>query len=1073
MPNRLTQEVLKRRIIWRVLVGVFVTTLIVASLGSFPLFEQLLTARKDSLSERVRALSEICSSILTELSNRLGEFSGSLPSDSAQPAREWIKILADTPEVSGVVRFLRGTRVASEGVLVPSSFEAYANSSIRSPRIVGSHLYENRKYFVFASPILDKNSTFVGVDLVNVAASYLEEPLSEAAGLSDTNLMLLLLGNEGAQVGSELGADFDRFEKSALLSGFEEAIKKDKRYFEFIGVNSEVFSAAQMADSSQQIKLVLFLPQEKLFESAYRKLKIAIAIGVLLTAFCVFLLVRWVRLALGGVASAEELAEEKEKVSLVEHHFQAILHGCSAGVFSKGLDGKYTFANKQYLSYLELPLDSVEGKRDEEFLSPETARIFQKADETAIRSGVTVEVEHTLEDGGVSKTFIGSVFPLVDPNGKIYGTGGMAYDVTERARDQKLIEEQRNFLDAILENIPNMVFVKDAKELRFVRFNRAGEDLLGYPREALIGKNDYDFFPEKEAQFFIDKDRKVLSDNSVLEISEEPIHTKEKGIRYLHTRKVPVSVGRGTRPEYLLGISEDITELREVQSAARESEKRFRELCENLSSIVWIREAKSGKLIYINSSYDKIVGVSREKLIAGEADWFDFVHPEDRQVIKKLFEEEAAEGIFSQEYRLLLPNGSTVWVWDRCFPIKNEKGEIYRLAGITEDVTDWIRLQQEIVKANRELEQRELMLRTTLDSMPAIAWIQDSDHKTVYLNDYWYELTGIDRAADMQKSTLEAVHPGDIERIMGLADKAYRSGQKYSAECRIKVRDGSYRDTYFQVAPVEIGGKIVNWVGVNIDISEQKEMAKRLAKMNEELEERVEERTRELQESNRELEQFASIASHDLQEPLRKISSFTELLQEELDGTLNEISQKYMNVITEASQRMRSLIQDLLLYSRVSRNDLLKEPVDLKETMRHVTDDLGNAILDTKAVVVFEDLPTIEGNGTQLYQLLQNLVSNSPKYHGSAPPKVKLSAEKKGDEWLICCEDNGIGFDPKYSERVFQLFQRLHSRSEYPGTGIGLSLCKRIVERHGGKIWVETAPGKGTKFFFTLPSPVG
>jgi light-regulated signal transduction histidine kinase (bacteriophytochrome) len=228
-------------------------------------------------------------------------------------------------------------------------------------------------------------------------------------------------------------------------------------------------------------------------------------------------------------------------------------------------------------------------------------------------------------------------------------------------------------------------------------------------------------------------------------------------------------------------------------------------------------------------------------------------------------------------------------------------------------------------------------------------------------------------------------------------------------------------------------------------------------------------RAEELARSNAELEQFAYVASHDLQEPLRVVVSYLQLLERRYKGQLDERADKYIGYAVGASERMKQLINDLLTYSRVGRKERAFADVDLERLLTEVRADLGVAIEESGAVISHGRLPTVRGEPRQLHQLLLNLVGNAIKFRRDDPPRVHVSAERDEHGWRFDVRDNGIGIDPSFNERIFVIFQRLHGRTEYPGTGIGLALAKKIVERHGGRIWVEPAPDHGSIFSFTLP----
>jgi len=226
----------------------------------------------------------------------------------------------------------------------------------------------------------------------------------------------------------------------------------------------------------------------------------------------------------------------------------------------------------------------------------------------------------------------------------------------------------------------------------------------------------------------------------------------------------------------------------------------------------------------------------------------------------------------------------------------------------------------------------------------------------------------------------------------------------------------------------------------------------------------------DLERSNTELQQFAYVASHDLTEPLRMITSYLELLSSRAKGKLGGEEQEFIGYAVDGARRMQTLIQDLLAYARVDTRGRPLEPVDCERVLETAMANLKLAIEESHAVVQHERLPIVEGDVVQLTQVFQNLIGNAIKFRGSAPPRINIGAQRNNGEWLFQVKDNGIGIDPKNFSRIFVLFQRLHTRQEYPGTGMGLAICKKIIERHGGKIWAESKPGEGTTFFFTIPA---
>ena len=242
------------------------------------------------------------------------------------------------------------------------------------------------------------------------------------------------------------------------------------------------------------------------------------------------------------------------------------------------------------------------------------------------------------------------------------------------------------------------------------------------------------------------------------------------------------------------------------------------------------------------------------------------------------------------------------------------------------------------------------------------------------------------------------------------------------------------------------------------DITEQKRAEQELAR-----------RAEELSRSNTELEQFAYIASHDLQEPLRMVSSYCQMLQRRYHDKLDSDATEFIDFAVSGAKQMQALINDLLLYSRVGTQEKRFAETDCNAVLDQVKKNLRMAIDESQAVVKHDPLPIAVADDSQLVQLFQNLIGNAIKFKGEETPEICVEAESRNGDWVFSVADNGVGIDADFEERIFVIFQRLHTKSEYPGTGIGLSICKKIVERHGGRIWVDSQPGKGSKFYFTLP----
>jgi PAS domain S-box-containing protein len=406
--------------------------------------------------------------------------------------------------------------------------------------------------------------------------------------------------------------------------------------------------------------------------------------------------------------------------------------------------------------------------------------------------------------------------------------------------------------------------------------------------------------------------------------------------------------------------------------------------------------------------------------------------------------------------------------------------------------------QYQIGVIRRQLNERDELFRLITEKAADMIAVVDTTGQRVYNSPSYERIMGYSPEELGATSSLEQIHPDDREKIKVAAAEASRSGVGRGIEYRMRHKDGSWRVLESTASTIlDAEGNVDKLVIVNRDITDRKlaETALKdyqihleelvamrtteLIEANEQLERDITERNRvqqeltlkleELARSNADLEQFAYVASHDLQEPLRMVISYTQLLARRYRGKLDASADEFVDFAVDGATRMQQLIQDLLSYSRLTIRGKELQFTETGVACNAALENLRESIKNANAEVSVGPLPTVLADATQLAQLFQNLIGNAIKYRNKRRPEIGVDARSNGNEWVFSVQDNGIGIEPQYFERVFQMFQRLHTRKDYSGTGIGLAICRKIVERHGGKIWVESQPGQGSTFLFTIP----
>ncbi|MCS7305024.1 MAG: ATP-binding protein [Thermoguttaceae bacterium] len=382
----------------------------------------------------------------------------------------------------------------------------------------------------------------------------------------------------------------------------------------------------------------------------------------------------------------------------------------------------------------------------------------------------------------------------------------------------------------------------------------------------------------------------------------------------------------------------------------------------------------------------------------------------------------------------------------------------------------------QITRSEAQLQESQRAMSALMKNLPGMAYrcLNDPHWTMEFVSEGCVALTGYrpeELIGNRVISYAELIVPEHRQQVLENVQRAIAADEPFQLVYRIRTAQGEEKWVWEKGSAVrDAQGKVIALEGFIADITERCQAEELLRKTQDELEKLVAQRTAELDRTNRDLMQFVYTVSHDLQEPLRMMSTYLQTLRGSLKDRLQPTERSLLDLSAEACQRLQRMIQDLLAYSRAGTRGIYFEPVDANQVVQEAIQNLQAAIDQTGAQITLDPLPEVTADATLLLELFQNLLSNAIKFHAKdRSPKVRIFCQQQDDEWLFGVQDNGIGIDPDAIERIFLIFERLHPEEEYPGTGIGLAICKRIVERHGGRIWCQSKPGEGSTFYFTLP----
>jgi PAS domain S-box-containing protein len=767
-----------------------------------------------------------------------------------------------------------------------------------------------------------------------------------------------------------------------------------------------------------------------------------------------------------------DITEQKKaqyELKTSEMRFRALIENSSDLIALVDSHATIQYASPSTTRILGYPLEEFIGKNGFDFIHPDDLPSVKNSFNTLLekpRGSVHVIYRAKHKDGAWLWIEASGTNLLVDPS---VGSIVINYrDITERKNAEEEIILQKSYFQQLFENSPEAIVLLDNQD-KIVNVNKGFEMMFQYKLEEIKGKSiNTVLVPENLVEQAAQMSLFILKGEI---IHKESVRKRKDGsLVDVSVLGYPITLGNDQIGVY--GIYSDISERKETEKALRTSEERYKAFVQQSTEGIWRfeflepipmsmpvqqqiqRAFKYGYLAECNDlvakmygyeSADEIVGVRlNELLLESEPKNFEYL----KAFIESGYRLNDAESIEIDKegnFKYFLNN----------FVGIIENNTIVRAWGTQRDITA-------SKKAEDELRLSQFRLATLLMNLPDVVLYETGGGKE-FISENVIDLLGYpaDKIINDMNFFKSLMHPGDLKIVETSVSNWLKTGGKgiLNQEYRCRKADGTY--IWLEDHMIKVTGETKDYsiAGVRINVTDHKLSEDKLKKLAE-----------KLQASNKELEQFAYVASHDLQEPLRMVASYIQLLQRRYKGKLGEEADEFINYAVDGVVRMKTLINDLLIYSRVNTQEFPKEATDINEILEQVKNNLRGSIEESNAEIVYEKQPVIYANHLQMTQLFQNLIGNAIKFRKPGEkPLINITFRKTNDEWLFSVIDNGIGIEKEFLERIFVIFQRLQNYNDIPGTGIGLAICKKILEKLGGHIWVESEPGKGSTFNFTIP----
>jgi PAS domain S-box-containing protein len=767
-----------------------------------------------------------------------------------------------------------------------------------------------------------------------------------------------------------------------------------------------------------------------------------------------------------------DIAERKrteEALHQSEERFRRLAENARDVIYRMSIpDGKYEYVSPAALTIFGYsPEESYQNPiLIKQAIHPNWHVYFEEQWENLIKGEIPPTYEYQfIHKSGKVRWLNQRNIMVRDNAGNPIAIEGIVTDITDRKLVEEALWKSSQMLKLVLDNMPAYVFWKDRNSV-YLGCNRLFAANAGLQPEQLVGLTDMDLpWKQTEAESYRADDQLVMETGIPRLNYEETLLTADGQNMAVRTSKIPLRDPQGAIIG-VLGTFEDITERKRAEEALRESEARYRTLFTQAPDAIFL-ENENDEILDVNPAACKLLGYSRDELLGMRVS--DLQSPETRGKRGKVIRGELSRHKNSPfESVDLRRDGSRVMV-----EISDSRmGDSGLVLSIVRDITERKLAEKELKNAHKQLERLLMFNEDLLSAIPTPVFYKDKDGRYLGCNHAFSEFTGISSEQIKGKTAME-LWPGEDAKVYHEKDmELIRNPERQIYEFRVREKNGVEHPVIFAKNVFRDENKqIAGIVGAFMDITERKHAEEEISKLNQELEDRVADRTAQLEAANKELEAFAYSVSHDLRAPLRHINGFLELLQKRNTNTLDAQSQHFMANISDSARRMSTLIDDLLSFSRMGRQEMSKTQVDLGQLIEDVIREFRPETEGRNIMWQIGSLPLVTGDRAMLRVVLVNLISNALKFTQSrSPAEIEVGwMPGHAKEITVFVRDNGAGFDMQYADKLFGVFQRLHRVDEFEGTGIGLANVQRIINRHGGRIWAQGEVDHGATFYFSLP----